>query len=208
MPESQLRDAVSRLVDLAVVVPALGALAPVMGGVACAIAATMGRPVLFRQERAGLHGKPFRVVKFRTMRDLRPGEAEGTSDGDRTTRLGRFLRATSLDELPTLVNVLRGDMALVGPRPLPIRYLARYDARQARRHEVKPGITCLAQVRGRNALTWEEKFELDVRYVDHRSLALDLRILAETVAVVLRREGIAHEGHATMPEFTGSNGAS
>lgn len=170
-----------------------------MGIIAVLIRLRMGSPVLFRQERPGLGGRPFTLIKFRTMR-------AGAGDDDvRLTRLGRFLRTTSLDELPELWNVLVGDMSLVGPRPLLVEYLPRYSARQARRHEVRPGLTGLAQVEGRNLVAWEERFELDVRYVDTRSLALDLRIIARTVSAVLRREGISGEGEATMAPFQGSS---
>ena len=157
-----------------------------------------GRPVLFRQERAGLGGRPFTIVKFRTMRAPR---APSEPDEVRITRIGSLLRRSSLDELPSLWNVVRGEMNLVGPRPLFVRYGASYTAEQARRLEVKPGLTGLAQVRGRNALSWEEKFALDVWYVDHRSWRLDLRLLAETPLTVLTGRGVTHAGHATMPEF-------
>jgi lipopolysaccharide/colanic/teichoic acid biosynthesis glycosyltransferase len=157
----------------------------------------MGAPVTFRQTRTGLHGRLFTLVKLRTMRH------EGGDDERRLTPLGRWLRATSLDELPQLWNVLRGDMSLVGPRPLLPHYLERYSAAQARRHEVPPGITGLTQVSGRNGLSWEEKFALDVWYVDHWTLGLDLRILWRTLLTVLRRDGVAADGHATMPEFLG-----
>jgi lipopolysaccharide/colanic/teichoic acid biosynthesis glycosyltransferase len=157
--------------------------------------------VLFRQVRPGRHGELFTILKFRTMRDG-PG-----ADAERLTSLGRWLRATSLDELPELWNVLRGDMSLVGPRPLLVEYLPLYSPRQSRRHEVRPGLTGLAQVAGRNLVDWEERFELDVEYVDTRSLALDLRIIGQTVAAVLRREGISGEGEATMSPFRGSETA-
>ena len=157
----------------------------------------MGWPVLFRQTRAGRLGRPFALLKFRTMR---PGEG---SDEERLTPFGRRLRAASLDELPQLLNVLRGDMALVGPRPLPVRYLPRYTPEQARRHGVRPGLTGWAQVNGRNAVSWTERFRLDVWYIEHQSLWLDLRILGLTVLKVLRREGIAGAGEATMGEFLG-----
>lgn len=157
----------------------------------------LGSPVLFRQERPGRDGKPFRLVKFRTMRD-----GEGT-DEERLTDLGRFLRSTSLDELPELWNVARGDMSLVGPRPLLTRYLDRYSPRQARRHEVRPGLTGLAQVEGRNLVGWEERFELDVQYVETWTIPGDLVIILRTVWSVLRRDGISADGHATMPEFRG-----
>jgi lipopolysaccharide/colanic/teichoic acid biosynthesis glycosyltransferase/glycosyltransferase involved in cell wall biosynthesis len=168
-----------------------------------AVRITLGEPVLFRQQRPGLHAKPFQLLKLRTMRHAKPYEKGPEFDATRITALGRFLRATSIDELPTLWNVLRGDMSLVGPRPLLMRYLPRYSKHQARRHDVKPGITGWAQVNGRNTLSWDEKFDLDVWYVDHRSWLLDLRILAMTVGKVLRRDGISKKGHATMPEFMG-----
>lgn len=171
---------------------------------AVAVAASMGRPIFFRQRRPGLDGKPFEIIKFRTMRNVAGPDGRPLSDEERLTKVGRFLRATSLDELPELWNVLRGEMALVGPRPLLMQYLGRYDATQARRHEVRPGLTGWAQVNGRNALSWEEKFELDVWYVDHRSLLLDLEILARTILVVLARSGVSHGAEATMPEFMGS----
>ena len=163
----------------------------------------LGSPVFFRQTRPGLHGKPFKMVKFRTMTDARGPDSKLLSDSERLTAFGRFLRATSLDELPELWNVLKGDMSLVGPRPLLMEYLPLYSLEQARRHEVCPGITGWAQVNGRNALGWEEKFKLDVWYVDHRSLWLDIKILWLTVRKVLVREGISAEGEATMSEFTG-----
>ena len=156
-----------------------------------------GAPVIFRQERAGLGGEPFRMMKLRTMRG-----GEGT-DAERMTRLGRFLRAASVDELPQLLHVLSGKMSLVGPRPLPTRYLPRYSPEQARRHEVRPGITGWAQVNGRNALSWDEKFKLDVWYVDHHSLILDLKILFKTVFRAAKRVGINHPGSDTMDEFLG-----
>ena len=165
--------------------------------VALTVRATMGAPVLFVQERAGKGGKTFRFWKFRTMRSG-PG-----TDTERTTRVGRFLRRTSLDELPQLFHVLSGKMSLVGPRPLPAAYLPRYSAEQARRHEVRPGITGWAQVNGRNAISWEEKFRLDVWYVDHRSLALDIRILWRTVFKTASQSGINHADGETMPEFRG-----
>jgi len=193
-----------RALDVGVAVAGLCVSAPLLGVVAAAIRVTMGSPVCFRQERPGRGGRPFRIVKFRTMRDTEPGEDPLTSDAMRLTALGGWLRRTSLDELPTLWNVLSGDMSLVGPRPLLMRYLGRYSAEQARRHEVKPGLTGWAQVNGRNAISWEEKFQYDVWYVDHQSLSLDLRILARTVVEVLKREGISAEDHATMPEFMGA----
>jgi sugar transferase EpsL len=193
-----------RVFDVVVSATALVVLAPVMGLIALAVWRTMGRPVLFRQARPGLHGKPFVMYKFRTMRDLRDAEGNLLPDEARLTPFGRWLRATSLDELPELVNVLRGEMSLVGPRPLLMEYLDRYTPEQARRHEVKPGITGWAQIHGRNNLSWDERFKLDVWYVDNWSLWLDLKILWRTLWMVLRREGISAQGHATMPEFRGS----
>ena len=190
-----------RVFDIVVSAVALTVLAPVMGLIALLVWRTMGRPVLFRQARPGLHGKPFVMYKFRTMRDLRDAEGNLLPDEARLTPFGRWLRATSLDELPELVNVLRGEMSLVGPRPLLMEYLERYTPEQARRHEVKPGITGWAQIHGRNNLSWEERLRLDVWYVDHWSLWLDLKILWRTLWMVLRREGISAQGHATMPRF-------
>lgn len=187
-----------RLFDLVLVFATLPIWLPLMAVVALAVRLSLGRPVLFRQERAGLAGKPFTLLKFRTMR-----EGEGT-DEERLTRFGRFLRSTSLDELPELGNVLRGEMSLVGPRPLHTRYLPRYNARQARRHETLPGLTGWAQIHGRNAISWEEKFAYDLWYVEHRSLALDLVILFRTVATVFTRCGIQGEGEATAAEFEGT----
>ncbi|MEV1154536.1 sugar transferase [Micromonospora chokoriensis] len=192
-----------RIIDLVVAAVLLILASPALIVVTVLVAVGLGRPVLFRQCRAGLHGQPFEMVKFRTMRP--PNLSLGLlGDRDRLTPLGRWLRASSLDELPTLWNVLRGDMSLVGPRPLLPEYLSRYSPHQARRHEVRPGVTGLAQVRGRNSLSWEEKLDLDVQYVDSRSLGADLSILAATVRTVLRREGITAEGSATAPEFLGT----
>ena len=171
--------------------------------IALAIRITMGTPVLFRQMRPGFQGLPFEILKFRTMRYAAPGLDE--LDEARLTPLGRFLRSLSLDELPELWNVLKGDLSLVGPRPLLMEYLNLYSPEQARRQEVKPGITGWAQVNGRNALGWRERFELDVWYVDHQSLWLDVKILLLTVGAMLRRKGINAEGHATMPPFRGNN---
>jgi len=192
-----------RLIDVVVAASVLAAAAPVMAATALLVYADVGRPLLFRQDRVGLGGRIFELVKFRTMKHAVDRDGRVLPDGERLTRIGRFLRASSLDELPQLVNVLRGDMSLVGPRPLLVEYLPRYSPEQARRHEVKPGITGLAQVTGRNALSWPEKFALDVFYVDHWSLALDLKILARTVAAVLARSGISAAGQATMPVFQG-----
>lgn len=188
-----------RLFDILLVLLALPLWLPLLGIVALVVLAVEGRPVFFRQERAGKAGRPFRMLKLRTMRT-----GEGT-DEERLTRLGRFLRASSLDELPELLHVLAGTMSLVGPRPLPTRYLPRYSPEQARRHEVRPGITGWAQVHGRNLLAWEDKFAYDVWYVDHQSLLLDIKILFLTVAAVLGARGIASEQSATMTEFTGGS---
>lgn len=185
---------------------ALLAFGPVMIYIALRIWREMGSPVLFRQVRPGLYGKPFVMYKFRTMTEARDAEGNLLPDEMRLTRFGRFLREHSLDELPEFFNVLKGDMSLVGPRPLLMEYLDRYTPEQARRHQVKPGITGWAQVNGRNALSWEEKFKLDVWYVDNWNLLLDLKILLMTIVKVLRREGISAKGHATMPEFKGSKG--
>lgn len=187
-----------RSIDVVVAAAALTVAAAPMALIALAVRITMGSPVLFRQVRPGLHGELFTLVKFRTMRDG-PGD-----DADRLTRLGRFLRSTSLDELPELWNVLIGDMSLVGPRPLLVEYLDLYTPDQARRHEVRPGITGLAQVSGRNAVDWEERFRLDVAYVDTWTITLDARLLLRTLRSVLKREGIAAVGHATMPAFSGA----
>lgn len=164
----------------------------------------MGSPVLFRQIRPGLHGRPFRLIKFRTMRNELNSEGRTLTDGERLTRFGAFLRSTSLDELPELWNVLLGHMSLVGPRPLLMEYLPLYNQEQARRHEVKPGLTGWAQINGRNAISWEEKFKLDVWYVDHHSPWLDLRILCVTLVKVLTRQGISADGEATMQAFQGN----
>lgn len=195
-------DRAKRLVDLAVTLPLLAVSLPVQAVVAVAVRTTMGRPILFRQQRPGLHGRPFHLVKFRTM-----AKATGADDlhaTSRVTRTGVVLRATSLDELPTLWNVVRGDMSLVGPRPLLMEYLDRYTPEQARRHEVRPGVTGLAQVSGRNAVSWEERLALDVEYVDRRSLRLDLQIILRTVGAVLRRSDIDAGSGVTMTEFRGS----
>lgn len=193
-----------RFFDFIVAALALVLLAPLIATVAITIAITIGRPILFAQLRPGLGGRPFRMFKFRTMRDAYDAAGRPLPDAERITPIGAFLRRTSLDELPGLFNVLRGDMSLVGPRPLLMVYLDRYSPTEARRHEVRPGITGWAQVNGRNALSWSEKFAFDVWYVDHRSFRLDLRILWLTVAKVIRRDGISADGEATMPEFLGS----
>ena len=197
--------AMKRTIDVLAAVTGLLLLSPVFLIVSLLVTADLGRPVLFAQLRPGKDGKLFRMYKFRTMRDVVDADGRQLSDLERLTKLGRLLRSTSLDELPELINVLLGPMSLVGPRPLLPQYLDRYTPEQARRHEVKPGITGWAQVNGRNALTWEEKFQLDVWYVDNRSLWLDMRILLMTIVRVLKRDGISSDGHATMPEFTGSD---
>lgn len=196
-----------RAIDVAGAGAALVAAAPVLAVVAAMVRKDLGSPVLFRQARAGKDGEIFTLLKFRTMRDAHDAAGRPRPDAERLTAFGRWLRASSLDELPQLVNVLRGDMSLVGPRPLLPQYLSRYSREQARRHEVLPGLTGWAQVKGRNALSWEDKFALDVWYVDHWSLALDLRILWATVGKVLARSGVSAAGEATMPEFQGSAGA-
>ena len=193
-----------RLLDLLVAVTGLTLLAPLIVLVAIAIRLTMRETALFRQQRPGRFDRPFTLVKFRTMRTAADSRGSALPDSERLTWLGRFLRGTSLDEIPQLWNVLRGDMSLVGPRPLLLGYLPRYSSHQRRRHEVKPGITGWAQVNGRNMLTWEEKFDLDVWYVDHCSLWLDVRILGLTLRKVLERDGISQDGHATMSEFKGT----
>ena len=193
-----------RVFDLLVAAAAVALLAPLMLAIAVAVRLCLGKPVCFVQERPGYHGVSFRMIKFRTMREAVDADGRPLPDGERLTRLGRLLRSTSLDELPELWNVLRGDMSLVGPRPLLVEYLPLYSAEQARRHDVKPGITGWAQVNGRNALSWEEKFRLDVWYVDHASLWLDLEIIALTLWKTIKRDGISQSGHATMPDFLGS----
>jgi len=196
-----------RALDLVIAGPALLALAPALATLVVLVRRDVGSPALFRQVRPGLRGAPFSIFKLRTMTDARGPDGALLPDAARLTRLGSWLRAHSLDELPQLISVVKGDMSLVGPRPLLTQYLERYDAEQARRHEVKPGITGLAQVSGRNALSWEEKLALDVWYVDHVGLALDLQILAKTALTVVKRDGIAAAGHATMPEFMGTKAA-
>ena len=203
MARNSVSRAAKRTVDLAVAVPALVLLTPLAALVAVAVALRIGRPVLFRHQRPGLGGKPFTMLKFRTMTDERDSRGSPLPDRERLTGFGQWLRSTSIDEIPELLNVIRGEMSLVGPRPLLMQYLGRYSPEQLRRHEVRPGITGWAQVNGRNALTWEQKFEMDVWYVDNWSFWLDLKILGRTLVSVVRREGIAADGSATMPEFTG-----
>jgi len=194
-----------RFLDVCVAALAIVVLALPLLVLATIVAATLGRPVLFVQTRPGLRGRPFRMVKFRTMLDRRDATGNLLPDGERLTRVGRFLRSTSLDELPELWNVLVGDMSLVGPRPLLMEYLPLYSPVQARRQDVRPGMTGWAQVNGRNSLSWEERFALDVWYVENQSMALDLKILWLTVSRVLARDGISARGAATMPRFTGSH---
>jgi lipopolysaccharide/colanic/teichoic acid biosynthesis glycosyltransferase len=201
-PERRRDDVAKRGLDIAVSAVGLVLSAPIQLVTAGVVLAAHGRPVLFRQARPGRDGVVFELVKFRTMRHP---DAVHVTDADRLTSVGRFLRSTSLDELPTLWNVLKGDMSLVGPRPLLVEYLPRYTPTQARRHEVRPGVTGLAQVSGRNGLAWEDRLALDVEYVDRRSLRLDLTIMARTVRAVVRRQGITGEGEATMTPFLGSS---
>jgi sugar transferase EpsL len=196
---------VKRFFDIIISVVALVVLSPLLLILTLAIRRKMGIPVLFRQQRPGLRGLPFSLLKFRTMNDARDADGVLLPDANRLTSFGRFLRASSLDELPELFNVLKGDMSLVGPRPLMMQYLDRYTPQQARRHEVKPGITGWAQVNGRNAITWEEKFKWDVWYVDNRSLWLDVKIIFMTIWKITKREGISQPGQATMEEFKGGS---
>ncbi|MDY6854691.1 MAG: sugar transferase [Thermodesulfobacteriota bacterium] len=193
-----------RILDLAIAIPLLIIISPALFVVGFLVYRKIGIPVIFRQIRPGLHGKPYTIYKFRTMKDTRDDEGKLLPDAERLTKLGTFLRKTSIDEFLELINVLKGNMSLVGPRPLLIEYLTRYTPEQARRHEVKPGITGLAQVKGRNAIEWEKKFKLDVWYVDHQSIWLDLKLLVMTIWKVVKKEGICQEGHATMEEFLGS----
>jgi sugar transferase EpsL len=195
---------VKRMLDILMAAFTMTLLFPLLLAVAWGVRVAIGSPVLFRQQRPGLRGRPFTILKFRTMTDTRDPQGNLLSDTERLTSFGRFLRSTSLDELPELRNVLRGDMSLVGPRPLLMHYLPRYSPEQARRHEVRPGITGLAQVNGRNTLTWEQKFALDVWYVDNVSLALDVKIIVLTISKIIRREGISQPGQATAEEFMGS----
>ncbi|MBH2076038.1 MAG: sugar transferase [Pseudomonadales bacterium] len=194
-----------RFIDISASFCALILLAPVMAIVAWNIRKKLGSPVLFRQVRPGRGGRPFEMTKFRTMRDAVDADGNPLADSERMTSFGSFLRASSLDELPGLWNVLKGDMSLVGPRPLLMEYLPLYSPEQSRRHEVRPGVTGWAQVNGRNALSWDEKFKLDVWYVDNQSLPLDLKILFMTMKKVVVKEGISADGEVTMSKFTGSN---
>lgn len=194
---------VKRAIDVVGAAVALIILSPVIAATALLVRVRLGKPFIFAQDRPGRDAKPFTLFKFRTMRAAYDADGHALPDEHRLTRMGRLLRSTSIDELPELVNVLRGDMSLVGPRPLLLSYVDRYTPDQARRHEVRPGITGLAQVSGRNALSWEERFELDVWYVDHHTTWLDLRIMMKTIARVAGRKDIALDGHATMSEFLG-----
>lgn len=195
---------IKRTLDIVIAASVLLITSPLLLLLALAVRLNLGTPVLFRQQRPGLHGRPFTMVKFRTMRDAVGRDGRALPDADRLTPFGKLLRSTSLDELPELWNVLRGDMSLVGPRPLLLEYLDRYTPEQARRHEVRPGVTGWAQVHGRNAVSWDERFRLDVWYVEHQSLMLDLRILVRTFTTVLRRTGVSAQGEATMSVFEGS----
>lgn len=192
-----------RTLDVVLGLVLLVMLSPILLIAACLVAVSMGRPILFHQQRAGLHGRPFTIVKLRTMTQERGANGDPLPDADRLTRIGRFLRSTSVDELPELWNVLRGDMSLVGPRPLPVRYVDRYSREHARRLTVRPGITGWAQVNGRNLTTWESRLGMDVWYVDNHSFRIDIKILFRTVTAIVRRHGVSADGHATMPEFLG-----
>ena len=196
--------AIKRLIDVVIAGAALVIMLPVIALVALLVRVKLGSPVLFRQERPGLAGRPFTLIKFRTMLDARDEDGALRPDAERMTAFGRWLRSSSVDELPELWNVLKGEMSLVGPRPLLMHYLPLYSPEQARRHDVPPGITGWAQINGRNAISWEEKFALDVWYVDNWSLAFDAKILLASLVSVISRRGISAEGAATMPEFTGS----
>lgn len=193
-----------RAFDIAASASALIVLSPVLAITAHKVKKNLGSPVLFRQTRPGLDGKPFEMIKFRTMRDATDNNGNPLPDSERLTDFGKKLRATSLDELPELWNVLKGDMSLVGPRPLLMEYLPLYNAEQAKRHNVRPGVTGYAQINGRNSLSWEEKFKLDTWYVEHQSFLLDMKILLKTVTKVLIKDGISAEGEATMSKFTGN----
>ena len=193
-----------RAFDIAASASALVVLSPVLAITAYKVKKELGSPVLFRQTRPGLHGKPFEMIKFRTMKDATDKAGNALPDSERLTDFGKKLRASSLDELPELWNVLKGDMSLVGPRPLLMEYLPLYSAEQAKRHNVRPGVTGYAQVNGRNSLSWEDKFKLDTWYVEHQSLWLDMKILLKTVKKVIIKDGISAEGEATMTKFTGT----
>lgn len=194
-----------RVLDIAIASIALVLLSPVYVLVAYKVKKNLGSPVLFRQVRPGLHGKPFEMIKFRTMKDAIDAQGNPLPDSERLTPFGKMLRATSLDEMPELWNVIKGDMSIVGPRPLLMEYLPLYNAEQAKRHNVRPGITGHAQVNGRNAISWEKKFELDTWYVEHQSLWLDFKIMLKTIQKVIGKDDISAEGEATMSKFTGSS---
>lgn len=195
---------IKRIFDIAAVLLSAPLVLPLLLVVAALVRWKLGQPVIFAQDRPGKHGKPFRMYKFRTMTSERDSGGQLLPDGDRLTRFGKALRGSSLDEIPALWNVLKGNLSLVGPRPLLMEYLPLYSTEQARRHLVRPGITGLAQVSGRNSLSWETKFQLDTWYVDNRTFWLDLKIIVMTVSRVLRRDGVSAEGEATMPKFRGS----
>lgn len=201
---SGLDKAMKRFVDITGSILGLVLLSPVLLIVWAMVRRDMGSPVLFRQTRPGLNGQPFQMVKFRTMRDATDSSGNPLPDSERLTNFGRFLRSSSLDELPELWNVLRGDMSLVGPRPLLMEYLPLYSPKQARRHEVRPGVTGWAQINGRNSVSWNEKFELDVWYVDNRNFRFDIKIIWLTIRKVFKRDGISAAGEATMPKFEGN----
>lgn len=203
-PSKPVQRRLKRAIDVIVAGVGLAVLTPLLAGIAIAVRRQLGRPVLFRQVRPGKDAVPFTVIKFRTMREAIGPDGRPLADADRLTPLGRRLRQTSLDELPQLWSVLRGDLSLVGPRPLMMQYLPLYTPRQATRHRVTPGITGWAQIHGRNAISWEQKLEYDAQYVERWTLWLDLRILARTARIVLRRHGVSTPGHATAPAFTGS----
>ena len=194
-----------RVLDIAIASTALVLLSPVYALVAYKVKKNLGSPVLFRQVRPGLHGKPFEMIKFRTMKDAMDAQGNPLPDSERLTPFGKMLRATSLDEMPELWNVIKGDMSIVGPRPLLMEYLPLYNAEQAKRHNVRPGITGHAQVNGRNAISWEKKFEHDTWYVEHQSLWLDFKIMLKTIQKVIAKDDISAEGEATMSKFTGSS---
>lgn len=201
----KIQSGIKRGFDLVASILGMLLLSPLLLLLACVVKFDSPGPVLFRQQRPGLHGKPFTLYKFRTMTNDQDMNGSLLPDAERLTPFGRFLRSTSLDELPELFNVLKGDMSLVGPRPLLMEYLLRYTSEQMRRHEVRPGITGWAQINGRNTLSWEEKFQMDVWYVDHCSFWLDLKILWLTLVALVKQEGITAPGHVTMPKFTGSD---
>lgn len=204
-PWQRFRLGIKRAIDIVVAGGALIVLSPLIILIAWSVRTKLGSPVLFRQQRPGLHGKPFTLVKFRTMRDAVDPAGNPLPDAERLSTFGDFLRNSSLDELPELWNVLTGEMSLVGPRPLLMQYLPLYSTEQMRRHESRPGVTGLAQVNGRNAISWEEKFQMDVWYVDNQSLLLDLKIIVKTLTSVLARDGINQEGEATVKYFQGSS---